>query len=127
MKEFRIKLMDRPGELDRLVNLLANHNINIKAIAAVVSGPQPIIGIVGDDEIQVQTALEQGGFPFETRELLTFSLPDKPGELAKLTRQLANAMVNLESIYLMAKAGTEAQFGITVDNPSKAKHALENR
>jgi len=124
MKEFRINLLNRPGELDRLVNLLANHNINVKAIAAVVSGPQPVLGLVASDETQVQSALEHGGFPFEIHELITISLPDKPGELAKLTRRLADAMVNVESIYLMAKAGMEVQFGVTVDNPHKAKHAL---
>lgn len=125
MKEFRVNLMNRPGELDRLVNILAQNGVNIKALAAVVSGPQPVVGIVGDDETKIQQAMEKGGFPFETRELLTVSLPDKPGELAKITRKLANALVNIESIYLMAKAGMEVQFGFTVDNTQKAKHALE--
>ena len=124
MKEFRIKLMDRPGELDRVAKTLASHSANVKALAAVVSGPQPVIGIVGEDEVKIREGLEEGGFPFEEHELLMISLADQPGELATITSKLADALVNVESIYLIAKAGLEVQFGFTVDNMQKARHAL---
>jgi len=124
MKEFRITLMDRPGELDRVINVLADHSINVKALAAVVSGPQPLIGVVGDQELKMREALESGGFPYEEHDLLMVSLADQPGELGKVTHKLADALVNVESVYLIAKAGLEVQFGLTVDNAQKARHAL---
>jgi len=124
MKEFRVKLMDRPGELERVTNDLASHEANLKALAAVVSNPQPVIGVVGDDDARIRSALEDGGYEFEENDLIMVSLPDQPGELGAITRKLADALVNIESIYLISKAGTKVQFGLTVDNMQKAKHAL---
>ncbi|HEY5595946.1 MAG TPA: hypothetical protein VIL47_01610 [Candidatus Bipolaricaulota bacterium] len=124
MKEFRIKMLNRPGELDRLTHALAGTKVNIKALAAVVSSPQPLIGIVGDEDAKVREALEKGGYAFEEHDLVMISMPDQPGELARVTRKLADALVNIESVYLIAKAGMEVQFGLTVDNMQKAKHAL---
>lgn len=125
MKEFRIKLMDRPGELDRVARTLAAHDANVKALAAVVSGPQPVIGVVGDDEEKIRAGLEEDGFTFEEHDLLMVSLADQPGELAKITSKLADGLVNVESIYLITRAGLEVQFGLTVDNMQKARHALD--
>lgn len=124
MKEFRIKLMDRPGELDRVTNDIASHKANLKALAAVVSNPQPVIGVVGDDDAKIRSALEEGGYEFEEHDLIMVSLPDQAGELATVTRKLANALVNIESVYLISRAGSQVQFGLTVDNLQKAKHAL---
>lgn len=124
MKEFRIKLLDRPGELNRVTNSLASKEANIKALAAVVSTPQPVIGVVGDEESKIRDALETDGYEYEEHELLMVSLPDNPGELSRVTRKLADALVNIESIYHLNKMGMEIQFGLTVDNMQKARHAL---
>ncbi len=125
MKEFRIKLMDRPGELNRVTNSLAGHQANVKALAAVVANPQPVIGVVGDDDVKVRAALDEGGYEYEENDLILVSLPDQPGQLAAVTRKLADALVNIESVYLISKAGTDVQFGLTVDNAQKARHALK--
>jgi len=124
MKEFRIKLLDRPGELNRVTNSLASKEANIKALAAVVSSPQPVIGVVGEEETKIRDALDTGGYEFEEHDLILVSLPDQPGELSRVTQKLADALVNVESIYHIAKVGMEVQFGLTVDNMQKARHAL---
>ncbi len=124
MKEFRIKLLDRPGELNRVTNSLASKEANIKALAAVVSTPQPVIGVVGEEDTKIRDALDTGGYEFEEHEVILVSLPDQPGELSRVTQKLADALVNVESIYHISKVGMEVQFGLTVDNMQKARHAL---
>jgi hypothetical protein len=55
--------------------------------------------------------------------LLSFSMEDEPGLLAKVTTALASAKVNITTICAYAWDDT-AYFDMTVDNTAKAKKAL---
>ena len=49
MKEFRITIGNRPGELARLAESLARHGVNIKAVTATATGAQVTLHLIGHD------------------------------------------------------------------------------
>ena len=82
--------------------------------------------IVTDDEVAAKAALSRiPGISFELKDVIVVRLPDKPGELAKVTKRLAKAAINVDSIYLLGKEGGTTEMVLTVDDPKKAGEVLK--
>lgn len=100
--------------------------MNIKAIASERSAKRPLVKIVTDDEVTAKAALSRiPGISFELKDVIVVRLPDKPGELAKVTKRLAKAAINVDSIYLLGKEGGTTEMVLTVDDPKKAGEVLK--
>jgi len=125
LKEFDVFVQDKPGELAKVCEILGGNGVNIKAISSERAQPRPLIRIVTDDEATTKSTLKRMGVAFDHRDVLSVSLPDRPGELGKMARKLARAMVNVDSIYILSKENGMTEMAITVDKPKKAIEALK--
>jgi hypothetical protein len=124
MKEFRVTITHRAGELARLTEALANHGVNLKSIAAVSDGHKAIVCLVADDVNKMRAALEANRMPFEEEELFSELLENEAGQVAELTFKLAAAGLNVRSLYILTRDNPLVEIGFTVDDPKKAKIAL---
>ncbi len=124
MKEFDVYVQNKPGELARVCELLGGQGVNIKAIASERGNDRPMIKIVTDDEATTKATLKRSGIQFDLRDVIAVKMPDRPGELGKVSRKLARAMVNVDSIYIMGKEGGLTEIAFTVDNHRKAEEAF---
>jgi hypothetical protein len=124
LKEFDVLVENKPGELARICELLGGNGVNIKAIASERSHNEPLVRIVTDDEKTTQSSLQRKGISFETKDVLSVRLTDKPGELGRMARKLARAGVNVDSIFILSKEDGFTDMALTVDNMKKAKEAL---
>lgn len=124
MKEFRLSLSHRPGELARVADELARKNINLKAVAGLTEANKATVALVGHDVNALRQALQEARIRFEEVELLTVELQDQPSQLADLTGKLNEAGINLTSIYTLGREGNKVQLGFTTDQPAKAKKAI---
>ena len=118
-------VQNKPGELAKVCELLGVNGVNIKAIASEREQDRPQIRIVTDDEATTSSALRRSGIPYELKDVIIVRMSDKPGELGKMARRLAKAMVNVDSIYILSKEDGMTEMAITVDNMKKAKTALK--
>ena len=118
-KEFRVSLPNEPGQLARLGETLGQHGVNILTVAAI-GAANPVIALVTDNENQTREALQEMGLIFQELEILTVKMPNRPGELGILSKKLADANINIESIYLLG----EGEVVFTVSNIAKAKQIL---
>lgn len=126
MKEFRITMSNRPGELARVTAPLARTGVSIKALAASASSNQVILHLVGHDVEAVRNGLEAAAIPFEESEVLLLLLEDKAGEIAKISSMLADANVNLTAIYLAGREDDLVEVVVAADDIKKAKKILED-
>lgn len=126
MKEFRVSLPNRPGELARVADFLARADVNIKAVAGMAEANKAVVTFVGHDVNAMREALQKGNFRYREVEILTVDLEDKAGELAAVAAKLGNAGVNIESIYVLGREGSKVQLALAVDNIQKAKKELES-
>ena len=125
LKEFDVYVQNKPGELAKICEMLGNHGVNIKAIASERGNARPMIRIVTDDETTAKSALVRSGISYDLRDVIAVKLTDRPGELGKIARKLAKAMVNVDSIYIIGKDGGTTDIAFTVDNIQKAEDALK--
>jgi len=124
MKEFRVTLSNRPGELARVASALARQEVSIKALAASASSNQVTLHLVGHDVEATRSALESANIAFQETEALLLLLEDKAGEIARISSMLADANVNLNAIYLAGRADDLVEVVVAVDDVKKAKKIL---
>lgn len=124
MKEFRVTMGNRPGELARVASALSRQGVSIKALAASAGGNQVALHLVGHDVEATRSGLEAAGIQFQESEVLLLLLEDKAGEIARIASQLADAGVNLTAIYLAGRADDLVEVVVAVDDIKKAKKVL---
>lgn len=124
--ELRVLLDDKPGSVAAVAEALGKAGVNIDALAGMpTGGGKGDIRVVVTDAEKAKTALEAAGQKVDrSREVLVVDLADKAGELARTARALANAGINLDSIYLIGQSGGTKKIAFGVPDVAKAKAAL---
>ena len=115
MTEFTVHLPNRPGALADLAERLAGAGINIEALAAIGIEETGTVRLIVDDEAATRRILEHHGIRFEERRVLVTLLPDRPGSVASMTRQLADSGVNIDAMYLLRSTPEGLEFAVAVD------------
>ena len=122
MNQITVKLDNKPGELYKICDALGKRGINITAMSASAEGGS--MKIVTSDETTTMKAFQNTGFKANLNELLVVRIPDRAGELAKITAKIAHAGVNINSLSLITREKDIAVIGMEVDNLEKAKNVI---
>lgn len=123
MKQFEISVNNRPGEIAKVTDIMATNGINIMAIASERC-EKPIIRIVTDDDQSTRSALTKAKMKFREHDLTVLELTDRPGELSKMAKRLANAGINVESIHILGKGAKTTSIALVTDNHEKTSEIL---
>jgi len=125
MKEFKVFVADKPGELARVTEALANAAVNIRAITSESKHESTYLRVVTSDVQTTEKALSNSGLKYELSDILNLELIDRPGELAKVARRLARAGINVHSIYILGSKNGRTEIALVVDNIERAKAAIK--
>lgn len=124
MIAFIVESENRPGEIARISEAVAEKGININSLGSVAWGERGAIGLVTSDPDETRDVLDGAGLVFREVETVEFHLPDKPGAMAEASRKLANSGVNIEFLVPSGMSGGEVTFTAGVDNVPLAQKAL---
>ncbi len=125
MTEFVVSMENRPGRLAALTEVLAAVGVNIEALAAYGHDGKGTVRLIVDDADATRRALSDAALRNEEHTVLTARLPHRPGELARLTRSLADAGVNIDAIYVLNSNVDGIELAIAVDQPATALPHLQ--
>ncbi|MEM2948681.1 MAG: ACT domain-containing protein [Candidatus Anstonellales archaeon] len=129
MKEVTVLAKNEIGALETIASALGASGINIETIAAYAKGPnEAVFRIVTTDPATAKKILSRVPHVknVEESEIIVVKMPNRPGELAKITKKLAKNGVDLESVYILSKEKeyTEVAFKPIDEHFSKAKEIL---
>ncbi len=124
MTEFTIRLANRPGMLAELAQLLGQAGVNIEALAAFGHGEDGQVRIIVDDADATRRTFRAAGISLDEREVITTILPDRPGELARMTKELAEGGVNIDAMYLLNTHADGREFAVAVNDGDTARRRL---
>jgi hypothetical protein len=127
IREFTIRLEDRPGTLGKLCQSLATENINILAYQQFPNEKgQGSVRLVVDNPDKTRTALNNRRAEFTETDVAKVMLSNRPGELARVASRLGDEGINLNYGYSGAEPGAHASFVILgVAEVGKALKLLE--
>jgi hypothetical protein len=125
MTEFIVRMENRPGQLASLTEAMAAVGVSIKALTAYGHDGDGIVRIIVDDAITARRVLNEAALSHEENTVLTAHVPHRPGELARLTRALADSGINIDALYVLHADSDGIEFAISVDQPDTALPHLE--
>jgi hypothetical protein len=127
IKEFTIRLEDRPGTLGKLCQTLAEENINILAYQQFPHEKgQGSVRLVVDNPDKTRATLDRQRADYREAEVAKVMLTNRPGELARVASRLGGQGINIDYGYSGAEPGANTSFLILgVADAGKALKLVE--
>lgn len=125
MREITVLADNNVGALAAVCEALGGVGVNIKSISAQAVGDKAVIRLITEDETSARNVLEKHGFKVNVSDILSVKVRDRPGELAKIARKLAQSGVDLESVYVIGKVNNEVEIALKPKNLREALDALK--
>ncbi|MFA5156863.1 MAG: ACT domain-containing protein [Candidatus Omnitrophota bacterium] len=99
-KEIVVTVTNRIGILADMSKILADHGINIVAVAGYATENEAKIMVVTEDNLRASDALVKAGYKgARENPVLIVELDDKPGALRNITTKLAAENIDIRYIY----------------------------
>ena len=124
MIAFIVELDDKPGELARVTEAIAQKGINITGFSGATAGGRGGVMIVTNDEEGTRRALADAGCQVTEAELVTIALEHKPGSLAAAARTLADAGINVQGALPVGMSEGKVSIAFATDQPAKARELI---
>lgn len=129
MKEITVVAKNEMGALESVASALGGSGINIEAITAYAREPnEAVFRIITTDPATAKKILSRVPHVKNVEEggVIVVKMPNRPGELAKITKKLTKNGVNLESVYILSKEReyTEVALKPIRDDFERAKKVL---
>jgi hypothetical protein len=124
MNAFIVEIKNKPGELARVTEAIAQKGINIEAFTGATCGDSGSVVLLTNDEAGTKSALQGAGVQARPIELVQASIGQEPGSLAAVARKLADAGVNIEAALPTGMAGGKVSVAFATDNPAKARQVI---
>jgi hypothetical protein len=122
-KQLAIFLENKPGTLARVCDELAAARINIHAITTSDTIDHSVIRLVVSDPRKALLIFEEHGTLVVEDDVLLVEGDNRPGSLARICHQLAEAKVNIE--YCYSATHPTSKRGLLVLRASDPKKALK--
>jgi hypothetical protein len=121
---FIVELPNKPGELARLTEAIAQKGIDITSFSGATCGDSGSVALLTNDEAGTRSTIQAAGFKAREVEVVPASLENRPGTLAEAARRLAGAGVNIEAAMPTGMAGNNVTVAFATSDPAKARQAL---
>ena len=124
LNQISVFVENNPGKLMQLTDVLAKHQINMRALSLAETSEFGIVRIIVDDTKGASNVLTQEGFIHSITQVLGVAIPDEPGGLNEVLNILSGMNVEYMYAFLGGKETRHAYMIFHVQNPAAAVAAL---
>lgn len=124
MKQLAVVSDDKVGVLADISYILGRSKVNIESISIGVVGGKAVINLTVKDDARAAQLLAASGYQVMTHDSFIIKLDDQPGELARISKLLADAGISIESVSVVAKGDGYVLDALRVDKTAKALKLL---
>jgi len=113
MKEITIIAGNEVGSLALVAEALGSVGVNIEAISAYGIDGKAIFRVITNDSTTTERALSKiPGLVVKEADTIVYKMINRPGELGKMTRKLANKGIGIESLYIVSRKADFTEIAI---------------
>ncbi len=124
MRNIRVIVPNRPGLLAELTEVLAAHGISIERIVVETHGNGALVRMAVEREDEALKILTDAGYESVSDDVLLARIDDRPGALARLSRLLGDANLNIRSMHHVRREDGEALVAISTDDNERARSLI---
>ncbi len=107
-KEISFTMPDKVGLLSEVTTAVAKAKVNISAICAYAMENSAYFMLTADSTAKAKKALVPLGVAIEEKDVVEVEMPNKPGELQKVAKRMADDGIDIEYMYATAGKGKTA-------------------
>ena len=104
-KEIGFTMPNTAGLLSEVTRAIAGEGVNITAICAYAMGDTAYFMLTTASNVKAKKALATLGVAIEERDVVEVELLNRPGELQKMAKRIADAGIDIDYMYATAGAG----------------------
>ena len=124
VNQVSVFLENKPGTLNQMTEVLAKHNVNIRALSLADTNDFGIVRMLVNDVFEATNVLKEENFVAKFTPVLVYKISDETGSLNKILKFFSEAQVNIE--YMYAFAGKKDAYMIFRVSDTKKSEALLN-
>ena len=122
VKEMEFTMPNKVGLLSEVTTAIAGAKVNITAICAYGMENSAYFMLTTNSNAKAKKALAPLGVAIEEKDVIEVEALDKPGELQKVAKKIADAGIDIEYMYATASSGKkETCIFMTSDNAKAIK------
>jgi hypothetical protein len=124
IKQLSVTAPNRPGQLARICESLAQNKVNITGLDA--SGSNQQIRLLVNNTNRARKVLQKAGWNPRVEEAVVVNAADRPGQLARIARKLAQRGVNINYAYAtVGRGSSRAAIVLGVSDAKKAARLVK--
>lgn len=129
LNQISVFLENKPGRLQALTDILAQKDINMRALSLAEASDFGIVRIIADDLDAAAAVLKDEGYIYTITKVVGVAIPDEPGGLNNVLKVLSDGGINVEYMYaFLARKSTDHAYMIFhVQDAQKAAVVLEEK
>lgn len=126
IKQVSVFLENKEGRLVKVLNILEEKQINIRALSIAETSDYGIVRLIVNKPQEAVEILSSQGFRVGETDVLAIEVPDTPGGLGRILEPLSQRGINIEYMYaFLAKRSDKAIVIFRVEDISKATVVLK--
>ena len=126
IKQITVFVENKQGALVSITDILAQNNINLRALSIAETEDFGILRLIVNDEALAEKTLSEAGYLIKVTDVVGVKIGDAPGKLTAALSVLAKAGINMEYLYaFMARTEKHAYVVLRVEDNAAAEQALE--
>lgn len=127
IKQLTVFVPNRKGTIVSVTDILAENNVNIRALSIAETEDFGILRLIVNDESTAENVLKEQGYLIKVVDVVGVKIGDAPGKLTAALDVLDKADINVEYLYaFMARTEKHAYVVLRVENNADAEAALTN-
>lgn len=125
-EQISIFLENKAGRLAEVTSILAEADVNIRALAIADTSDFGVLRLIVNDNQKAVEALKNRGFTVSKTDVVAVEVEDRPGGLFRILDILYKAAVNVEYMYaFVTQSGDNAIMIFRFDNIDEAVRLLQ--
>lgn len=125
IKQISIFVENKPGRLGQITKIIAQKQINIRAMTVADTTHFGILRIIVDNPEEVERVLKDAGLTVSITSVITAGIKNRPGSLAEVLGLLSDNNITIEYMYaFIAKSENEAYVVLRIEDEEAAVKLL---
>lgn len=127
VKQISIFLENSKGRLFSVTKILADNNINIRALSIADTTDFGILRLIVNDPTEAYKVLKENNFTVRITEVVAVEIPDSPGGLCNVLEELSVHDIAVEYMYaFLGSVSSKAMVILKIDDVEKATLILNS-